>query len=98
MYINNSISLNVDESQANEFMDYQTFIVRQLPVNFVQGTRAENYIFPTNGIISSQFWDSGILNEALRKFNNKESVEGQQISFGFKELAKDYSRRGSFTA
>ncbi len=96
MYVNNSVALNVDESQANEFMDYQTFIVRQLMVNFVNGTGAENYVFPTNGIISSQFWGSDILNEALAKFNRKETVEGEQISFGFKELAKDYSRSGTF--
>lgn len=96
MYVNNGATLNVDESQAAHFDNYEAFIVHRLTTNFVTGQGAENYNFPTNGIISSKFLQSDILKAALRDFNNGNKVEATQYSFGAAELGKDLLRTSTF--
>ena len=96
MYVNNSTTLYVDESQLNPFYNFERNMVYQLMTNFVKGTGAENYVFPTDGIISSKFKNSDIVNEAMRRFNAGETIDNVQIGFGLGELAKDYLRNRSF--
>ncbi|HET9824144.1 MAG TPA: RHS repeat-associated core domain-containing protein [Chitinophagaceae bacterium] len=88
-------TLNVDESQAKHFDNYEAFVVDRLMANFTTGKGAENYNFPTNGIISSKFLTSDILRSALEKFNSGNKVESEQFNFGAKELAKDFLRTGT---
>jgi RHS repeat-associated protein len=97
MYVNTSTILNVDESQANRFDNYEAFIVHRLMSNFVSGEGPENYNFPTNGIISSRFLNSDVLKDALGKFASGEIKDGEayQSPFAGKELAKDLLRTGT---
>jgi len=87
--------LNVDESQAKHFDNYEAFVVDRLMSNFRSGEGAENYNFPTDGIISSKFLTSDILQYALTKFKSGNRVESEQFSFGPKELAKDFLRNAT---
>ena len=96
MYVKSGTTLNVDESQAARFDNYEAFVVSRLMNNFVTGEGAENYNFPTNGIISSKFLESEILKSALKDFNNGNKVEASQYSFEAKELGKDLLRTGTF--
>ena len=97
MQVNSSTILYVDESQASHFNNYESFITHRLMNNFVTGEGAENYNFPTNGIISSKFLGSDVLNNAISKYKTGEIKDGQayQSPFGGKELASDISRTGS---
>jgi RHS repeat-associated protein len=97
MYVNTSATLNVDESQASHFNNYEAFIVHRLMSNFVSGEGAENYNFPINGIISNKFLDSDVLKDALAKYKTGEIKDGQgyQSPFGGRELAKDILRTGT---
>jgi len=96
MKVNNGVTLNVDESQASRFRDYESFVVNQLMSNFVSGNGTENYNFPTNGIISNKFLVSDILKDALQQFKSGKVMEGEayQSSFGLPELARDVVRTG----
>ena len=91
MVVNNGTTLNVDESQAAHFDNYEAFVVDRLTTNFATGKEAENYNFPTNGIISSKFLSSDILTSALSDFNagRLQGGEPTQYNFGAKELGKD---------
>ena len=97
MKVFNGATLNVDESQAKDFMNYEAFVVNQLVSNFVSGKGSENYNFPTNGIISSKFLKSDILKDALEKFQTGEVKPGveYQAHFGGKELSNDFLRTGT---
>ncbi|HVM86674.1 MAG TPA: RHS repeat-associated core domain-containing protein [Puia sp.] len=97
MYVNNSATLNVDESQASHFNNYEAFITHRLMTNFVSGKGAENYDFPTNGIISNKFLGSDVLNDALAKYKTGEIKDGQayQSPFGGKQLINDLLRTGT---
>jgi RHS repeat-associated protein len=95
MYVSNSAVLNVDESQAAHFNNYESFVVSRLISNFASGEGAENYNFPTNGIISSKFLQSDVLKSALNDFSKGNKVEATQYSFGGKELGKDLLRTGT---
>ena len=97
MKVYNGATLNVDESQASHTNNYESFITHQLMTNFVTGKGAENYNFPTNGIISNKFLKSDVLNDALSKFKTGELKEGvpYQSPFQGPELARDFSRTGT---
>ncbi len=68
MVVNATNSANVDESNADKLNDYTAFVVNMLMTNFVNGVGPENYIFPTNGVISKQFLQSSILKGALADY------------------------------
>jgi hypothetical protein len=95
MYVSQNSVFKVDESNADKFDNYEAFIVGTIMKGFAEGTGPENYIFPENGIISSQFLDSDIVKSALEKFNKGEMVQNLQIPFGFNELIKDTDRNGT---
>jgi RHS repeat-associated protein len=97
MFVYNGATLNVDESQESHFNNYESFITHQLMTNFVSGEGAENYNFPTNGIISNKFLSSDVLKDALAKYKTGEVKDGQayQSPFGKGELAKDVLRTGT---
>jgi hypothetical protein len=97
MYVNNGATLMVDESQATHFNNYESYVVHRLMTNFISGQGAENYDFPTNGIISSKFLGSDILKAAFTKFNSGEMKPGAsvQFSFGANELVNDTWRNGT---
>jgi RHS repeat-associated protein len=89
MKVSKGTSFNVDESNAAGFKDYEAFVVNEMMQGFLSGKGPENYNFPTNGIISSKFLKSDILNKAMVKYNAGETVENRQFSFGGKELLSD---------
>lgn len=97
MKVYNGATLNVDESQESHTNNYESFITHQLMNNFVSGKGAENYNFPTNGIMSNKFLKSDVLNDALDKFKTGELKEGVPYQSQFKgpELAKDFLRTGT---
>jgi hypothetical protein len=97
MYVNTGTTLNVDESQSSNFNNFEAFVVHRLMSNFVSGEGPENYIFPTNGIISSKFLGSDVLKDALGKFANGVIKDGEayQSPFAGKELGKDLLRTGT---
>jgi hypothetical protein len=64
-YVSDGTALYVDESQASQFKDYEAFVVATLMYNMLTGKGPENVVFPENGIISSQFKDSDIVQSAL---------------------------------
>lgn len=97
MYVSNESTFNVDESNADRYSDYEAMVVNTLMHNFASGKGPENYNFPENGKISSQFLDSDILNNAIADFKSGKLKSGQsrQYSFGAKELFKDTARNGT---
>ncbi|MDP4131034.1 MAG: RHS repeat-associated core domain-containing protein [Bacteroidota bacterium] len=100
MYVHNGATLNVDESQAAHFTNYEAFVVNRLTTNFATGQGAENYNFPTNGIISSKFLSSDILKSALSDFNAGRLKGGEptQYNFGAKELGSDLLKTGTLSS
>ena len=94
MYVSKASVFNVDESNAKKFDNYEAFIVVQLLNNFVSGHGPENYNFPTNGIISSKFYQSDIFKTALGEFNSQQLKpnEVKQYDFGIADLCKDATR------
>jgi RHS repeat-associated protein len=94
MYVDMREVFLVDESQAKNFNDYEAAIVNRLMRNFIMGNGPTNYVFPTNGVISSEFRDSDVVKEAIRRLKNGKMQYGEkvQIPFGIKELAKDTFR------
>jgi len=97
MFVSNSTDFKVDESEADEYGDYESMVVAMLLNNFVQGSGPENYVFPTNGIISSKFLNSDIVKAALADYNRGILASNQsvQYSFGGKDLVKDIYRNGT---
>jgi RHS repeat-associated protein len=95
MYVSNNKTHEVDESNANEFENYEAFVVSTLMTNFISGNGEENYNFPENGIISNKFLDSDILHDALGDYLKGKRVESKQYSFGGTELANDTYRNGT---
>ncbi len=91
----NGASFYVDESQASHTNNYEAFIIARLMHNFVTGEGAENYNFPTNGIISSKFLESDVLKGAIAEFAKGKSVVDFQVPFAGAELANDVKRTGS---
>jgi len=91
MYVRQEGTFLVDESNAGEFNNYESFVVNELMQGFITGTGPENYVFPKNGIISNKFLDSDILSDALNAF---ETNGGQttQYSFGGAELFRNLFR------
>ncbi|KQX15075.1 hypothetical protein [Flavobacterium sp. Root420] len=94
MYVNNSESYFVDESNSKKFNNYEAYVVGSLTYNFFNGTGPENYVFPENGIISSKFKDSDIVKKALEEYKSSNGA-AQQFSFGFSELAKDANKNST---
>jgi RHS repeat-associated protein len=94
LWVSNSSVFKVDESNSNDFNNYEAFVVNHMLQNFRSGVGPENYEFPTNGVISSQFLDSDILKEALVKFTAN-GYFNEQVSFGAKYLIKDTWRNGT---
>jgi len=94
LYVNQKYISNVSEKQANRFFNYEIFVVTDLLTGLVSGTGPENYNFPTNGIISSAFTDSHVMDVVYKKYLDKELKFNKefQISFKGKELADDTKR------
>jgi len=94
LYVNYRFISNVDEKQSDRFYNYETFVVKELLKGFITGTGSENYNFPTNGLISSTFSDSYIMDTVYKSYlsRNLEMNKSFQISFGPKELANDTKR------
>ncbi len=95
MYVSNSKEFTVDESNASNFNNYETFVVNELLQNMVTGNGPENYVFPTNGIISSKFLESDILKSAAKDYFSDKTVNNKQYSFGGSELLSDTWRNGN---
>ena len=97
MKISTAVTLNVDESQAQDFNNYESFVVNQLMKNLVSGSDVDNYDFPINGIISNKFLNSDILNEALSKYKTGEIKDGMpyQAEFKGKQLRNDIAKNES---
>ena len=70
-------------------------------LNLVNGSGAENYNFPTNGIMSSKFLESDIFTEALSQY--KDNLKGgktgtvvdRQFNFKAPQLENDLRRTGT---
>ncbi len=95
MYVSKSSVFKVDESNSNQMKNYEAFVVDELMRNMATGKGPENYEFPTNGVISSQFLDSDILKKALTDYKSGSEVNNVQYSFGATELLNDTKRNGS---
>ena len=95
LYVSNKSIYKVDESNSKNFSDYEAFVVNELMQNFVSGKGPENYDFPTNGVISSKFLKSDIVQAALSDFKAGKTVNNKQYNFGFTDLVKDTYRNGS---
>ncbi len=97
MWVHNSGAFTVDESNAGDFTNYETFVVNEILQNFINGTGPENYIFPTDGVISNAMKESPIVADALNAFNaNPEGLNGKpvQYSFGASEFATNLLLNG----
>ena len=95
MFVSNSTTFKVDESNAGNFDNYEAFVVNTLVQNMVTGQGPENYEFPTNGIMSSKFLQSDIFKAAAKDFMSGKPVVNKQYSFGATELASDTWRNGN---
>ncbi|MBK8969194.1 MAG: hypothetical protein IPM36_21520 [Lewinellaceae bacterium] len=96
MFVNNEYTMMIDESNASDFKDYEAFVVYTLVSNFVNGYGAQNYDFPVNGIISSKFLGSDVLNAALKDYHSGiRYPEGKQYGFGAWNLASDLYNTGT---
>ncbi|MCA6491719.1 MAG: RHS repeat-associated core domain-containing protein [Chitinophagaceae bacterium] len=97
MKVYNGATLHIDESQSEHFSNYEAAVVNRLMRNFITGEGAENYNFPTNGIISSKFLSSDILTNALSDYKNGKlpSNEPTQYTFKGNELKNDFLRNGT---
>lgn len=98
MYVGNSTIFKVDESNAGKFRDYEAFVVNELMQNFVNGTGAENYEFPKDGIISSKFKGSDIVNAALKIFEKEGELSNKQQIFSIPQLLNDLDRTGTYAS
>lgn len=94
MFVSSANTFNVNESNAKKFDDYEAFVVGQLMNNFISGQGPENYNFPTNGIISSKFFESDIFKKAVDEYNGGilKPNETKQYNFGVMDLFKDAVR------
>ena len=95
MFVTMNKVFNVDESDAVNYSNYEAHMVSAIMTGFVTGTGPENYNFPENGIISSLFIGSDVLNSAIADFNKGESVNGKQYSFGLVSLGKNVLSEGT---
>ena len=95
MFVTMNKVFNIDESDAVNFKNYESHIVSTLMTGFISGTGPENYIFPENGIISSLFIGSDVLNAAINDFNNGVVVHNKQYSFGLRALGKNLMDKGT---
>jgi len=85
MFVNkNGTTQTVDESNASGFNNYESFVTNTLLQNFISGEGAENYVFPTNGIVSNTFLNSSILSDALMAFDaSPEKTANQPFQYSF---------------
>ena len=90
--LNVGTTFDVDESQAKYLRNYETYVVHKLVNNFKTGNGPTNYNFKENGIISSKFWDSNILNAALKDYADGKSVRNTQYEYRGAELIADIYR------
>ena len=95
MFVTMNKVFNVDESDAENYYNYEAHIVAAIMTGFVSGTGPENYNFPENGIISSLFIGSDVLNEAIADFNQGLTINGKQYSFGLKSLFNNIIDKGT---
>ena len=95
MFVTMNKVFNVDESDAVNYSNYEAHMVSAIMTGFVTGTGPENYNFPENGIISSLFIGSDVLNAAIADFNKGESVNSRQYSFGLVSLGKNVLSEGT---
>ena len=95
MYVSTGSTFKVDESNAGNYKNYEAFVVSELMNSFVSGKGPENYEFPTNGIISSKFFNSDILKSALNEYRSGKNVTEKQYSFGLGALGKDTYQNGT---
>ena len=76
MFVTMNKVFNVDESDAVNYLNYEAHMVSAIMTGFVTGTGPENYNFPENGIISSLFIGSDVLNAAIADFNKEKYLNG----------------------
>ena len=101
MKVSTGVSLNVDESQAKRFNNYEAFVVMKMMDNLTTGEGYENYNFPVNGIMSSKFIGSDVLNDALSNYHRGIIKDGEsyQAEFKGRELANDlFKTRSIFSS
>ena len=96
MYVDNTQSYMVDESNSKDYKNYEAYVVGAIMYNFLNGSGPENYVFPDNGIISSKFKESDIVKAAITNYKNTGNGKTAQYSFGVTDLAKDAIRNDSF--
>jgi hypothetical protein len=96
LFVDTSSAFEVAETNASRFDNYEAFVVSKLMENFVRGEGPEYYIFPTNGIISSEFLKSDILKDAMNDFRIGKTVEKKQYTYNLIDLAKNVLRFGTF--
>ncbi len=96
LWVNAGLAFVVDESNANKFENYELFVVSTLVNNFVTGSGPENYVFPTNGKMSSKFVNSFIVNKALAEYKkNPSQIYDKEVTFGLEGLSNDLSKTGT---
>ncbi|SRX75234.1 hypothetical protein [Aequorivita antarctica] len=90
MYVQSSGAVLVleDEKQIN-LNNYEQFVANNLLQNFISGKGPENYVFPTDGIISRSFLGSEILNKAMEEFRSTPNETTFRTSFGPKDLGSN---------
>src|SRR5690606_4504831 len=97
MKVSTGVTMNVDESQAKRFNNYEAFVIKEMMNNFVTGEGPENYNFPTNGVMSSKFIGSDVLFDALSNYRRGIIKDGEpyQAEFKGRELARDIFKTNS---
>ncbi len=83
MYVHKKGAAVVAES--DKYNNYNNFVANRLLQNFISGEGPENYIFPTDGIISRSFINSRIVKKALKEFKDRGDYT-YRSSFGLKDL------------
>jgi hypothetical protein len=95
IWTNQNGVFEVDESNASEFRDYPLFVINTMLNRFVDGTGPENYIFPENGIVSSQLANSSIVKNALSDYKKNGFTGRRKYSFGGLDLLSNLNRENN---
>ena len=98
MWVHFNGSFVVDETQAASCANYNMFVTTVLVNNFACGIGPENYVFPTNGIISNSLRESAVVKKALTEFySSGEKSYQAQVRFGGNELISSTVKYGTIT-
>ncbi len=97
IFVGQQTVFRVDESNSGSFNNYEGAVVDHIMNSMVTGAGPQNYVFPENGIISSKFLKSDILQHALKEYMANPNVPlDKQYNFNAPELAKDIARNRTF--